>query len=61
MYKRQTIYSSKCVYSFRSITMVWVALGHFYMIGTFYPIFGSPVMLRNKGDAEKVSKTKHRK
>ena len=40
--------------------MVWVALGHFYMIGIEYPLFGAPVMLRNKGDAEKVAKTKHK-
>ena len=54
------ISQSQCVYSFRSITMVWVALGHFYMIGIEYPLFGAPVMLRNKGDAEKVANTIHK-
>ena len=38
--------------------MVWVALGHFYMFGTWYPvIFGvdySPIVVKNRGDCEKV-------
>ena len=38
----------------RSITMLWVALGHFYMYGVFYGIFDTEP-LRNRGDAEKVN------
>ena len=34
--------------------MTWVALGHFYMIGTFYAsLMGIPIA-RNKVDCEKV-------
>ena len=38
----------------RSITMIWVALGHFYMYGLFYGLFDTEP-LRNRGDAEKVN------
>ena len=38
---------------FRSISMIWVALGHFYMFGLFYPVL-MPIPLRNRMDAEKV-------
>ena len=38
----------------RSITMLWVALGHFYMYGLFYGLFDTEP-LRNRGDAEKVN------
>ena len=40
----------------RSITMVWVALGHFYMFGILSPITGDAVPLRNRGDAGEVFK-----
>ena len=34
--------------------MIWVALGHFYMFGTFYAaLMGLPIA-RNKLDCEKV-------
>ena len=39
----------------RSITMLWVALGHFYMYGLFLPATGDTEPLRNRGDAEKVN------
>ena len=35
--------------------MMWVALGHFYMIGMFAPL------LRNNGDSQKVSIAKYKK
>ena len=38
----------------RSITMLWVALGHFYMYGLPYGLFDTEP-LRNRGDAEKVN------
>ena len=43
-------------YICRSITMIWVALGHFYMYGVAYASNPQmPIIIRNRGDCEKVS------
>ena len=53
------IYNLQNILHSRSITMVWVALGHMYMFGIEYPvIFGQyPVFIvKNRGDCENVCK-----
>ena len=43
-------------YICRSITMIWVALGHFYLYGVAYAANTQiPIIIRNRGDCEQVS------